>query len=139
MITVRSAFSAATTFAATVYWGWLFYYFFSQAGSIEEAQAEGLGATLLGIAVVGTLFGIAFLVQIVRILRKLYAPPSGPTGGSRSLNTEADGDGEVNGEADALIKRYAAARATSAAAVPPANGKGAGKPGATTSFGRRNK
>jgi hypothetical protein len=52
--------------APILYCGGLLYYFLDFSGSVQEAEMDGLGPTLLGLGVVGLLFCIPFIVKIVR-------------------------------------------------------------------------
>ena len=116
-----------------LYCGYLLYYFLDISGSVEEAKVDGLGPTLMGLAVVGLLFCIPFLVKIVRLFKGPRSPGAGGNGGPDAPT----GDGGF--DADAVIARYMARQSAQAApsspAAPPASG-GRGPVG-RPSFGRK--
>ena len=118
-----------------IYCGWLLYYFLNLSGSVEEAEAEGLGPTLLGLATVGLIFCIVLIAALVWIFVRPRSPGSGRRGGPEGPRD--DGDGAL--DADAVIARYMAARSPEAApgapAAPPAGGGGG--PARPVSFGRK--
>ncbi|MGH6873268.1 MAG: hypothetical protein ACREHE_17360 [Rhizomicrobium sp.] len=128
----KSPFRAFGMISPVLYFGGLFYYFFHTAGSVEQAEAMGLGPTLLGLAIVGVVVSIPLLYGLVRlILTRRHAA------GGRSGPRDPD-DGDSTFDADAMIARYLARQAEEAAANPappsPARGGNAPKP---ASFGRK--
>jgi hypothetical protein len=113
-----------------LYCGGLIYYFLDLSGSFHEADQDGLGPTVLGLAAVGLLFCVPLLVKIIRLFAKPRPPGScdGPDGPSEDDTTDAD----------AIIARYRARQAAEAATVrtaphPQDCGGAAGRP----SFGRK--
>ena len=131
---LKAGFGVIRALVPILYCGGLVYYFLDQCGgSVEEAQAEGLGPTLLGLTVVGLLFCIPLIVKIVLILSILLSPRSG----GRHDPDGSGHDGEF--DADAVLARYNARQAAEAApdprATPPAQ-DGAGKTRRPT-FGRK--
>ncbi len=116
------------------YCGGLIYYFLDLSGSVHEAEAIGLGPTLLGLTVVGLLFCIPLVVKIVRIFIGPRSPGSG--GGGQGASTH---DGKDGFDPDAAVARYLAQRSAEPApgspTTPPA--RDTGGPTARPSFGRK--
>jgi len=135
MRNLKSVFGVIGTLAAILYCGRLLYYFIDLTGSVQEAQTQGLGSTLLGLAAVGLFFGILLIVKIVRMFARPHSPGSGGRGG-QDASTH---DGEGGFDADAVLARYMAKRSAEAAlgspAAPPA--PEGGGPATRPSFGRR--
>jgi len=100
-----------------LYFGGLLYYFVDSMGSVEDAQMNGLGPTLLGLAVVGLLFFIPLSVKLVRLF-------TGSSSRATARRADANGskrDDEGEFDADAVLVRYMAKRSTDGAsdAVSP--------------------
>jgi hypothetical protein len=114
MQTLKSVLGIVGALVPIVYCGGLLYYFLDLTGSVSEAEANGLGPTLMGLAIVGLLFCIPLIVKLVRIF---LTPRSPGPGGRRHLDTSTH---ESDGDADAAIARYLAQRSAEAAAPPPA-------------------
>jgi hypothetical protein len=133
MRSVKSAFGVIGTVGPILYCGGLLYYFLDLSGSVQEAKADGLGLTLVGLAAVGLLFSIPLLMKLVRIFSRPRSPGSG---GDADASTP---DGNGGFDADAVIARYRAQRTAEAAigarAAPPAPESGA--PARRRSFGRK--
>lgn len=131
MQSLRPVFGLIRTVVPVVYCGGLLYYFYNQAGSIEQAKQFGLGPTLLGLAVIGGLFCIPLIVKIVLIFIAWRTPRRRP---------DAPGpDGAGAFDADAAVARYMARQSADAAPgsrpAPPAHQRtgSASRP----SFGRK--
>ena len=77
MRSLKPIFGVIAALLPIVYCGWLLYYFLDLSGSVQEAVAEGLGPTLVGLSVVGLLFCILLIVRIIRIFAKRRSPGSG--------------------------------------------------------------
>ena len=58
MPTLKSVIGVIGTLVAILYCGRLLYYFLDLTGSVQEAETNGLGPTLLGLGAVGLLFCI---------------------------------------------------------------------------------
>lgn len=134
MQSLKSVFGVLGALVPVVYCGGLIYYFIGNTGSIEDAQALGLGPTLLGLGVVGALFCIPLFVKILRLVFGLRAPASSAR--LRASASAKDGDDEF--DPDATIARYMAQRSAEAASepttTPPSNN---GNPPNRPTFGRR--
>ena len=131
---LKSVVSLIGTIGAIAYCAYLLYYFVDVTGSVQEAQVNGLGPTLMGLAIVGLIFCIVLVVKIARMFARPRSTGSGP-------DRWAD-DGESGFDAEAAVARYMARRSTEAAAAaatvaPAAQERGALARGA--SFGRKNK
>jgi hypothetical protein len=70
----KSAFGVISALLPVVYFGGLLYYFFDQAGSLQQADDMGLSPTLLGLRVVGLLFCVPLIYRIL----KLFNGPRSP-------------------------------------------------------------
>lgn len=68
MQALKPIFGVLRAVVPVVYCGWLIHYFLDVCGSVEQAKMEGLGPTLLGLAVVGVLFSIPLIIKIVWII-----------------------------------------------------------------------
>ena len=103
-----------------LYCAGLLYYFLDLSGSVAEAEAIGLGPTVLGLGAVGVLLSIPLILKTIRIV-------------TRSRRQRGDHT-EPGFDADAVIARYAARQepAPPAAANPPARGSQPAR-----GFGRR--
>jgi hypothetical protein len=115
-----------------VYFGGLFYYFYNQAGSWENAQTFGLGPTLVGLACVGLLLSMPLLIGIVQIiLTRIRIGARAPRDGGPSDPNDSGGF-----DADAVIARYMARQAgeTAKDAQRPSPTRGTSN---TSSFGRK--
>jgi hypothetical protein len=132
----KSIFGVMGALVPILYCGYLLYYFLDLSGSVQEAQMDGLGPTLLGLGVVGLLFCIPLIVKIVRIFARPRSPGSGGRGGPDAPTD----DGEDGFDADAVVARYMARRSAEAAPgsprlAPPA--RQGGGPARGPSFGRK--
>ena len=130
METVKSVFGVLRALVPVLYCGGLVYYFYSVSGSVEGAQAIGLGPTLIGLGAVGLLFCIPLIIKLVRI----FAAPRSPGSGGGPDATRDD-----EGEADAAIARYMARQSAQAAPSAPAArpARGGGAPAGRPGFGRK--
>ena len=135
MRTLKSVFGVIGALVPILYCGGLLYYFLDLSGSVQEAEQDGLGPTLLGLGIVGLLFCIPLIVKIVRI----FAGPRSPGSGGRGGPDASTHDGEGGFDADAAVARYMARRSAEAAArspaAPPAH-EGGG-PARRPGFGRK--
>jgi hypothetical protein len=130
---LKSGFGVAGALVPVLYCGGLLYYFFDVGGSVQEAQAIGLGPTLLGLGIIGLLFCIPLIIKIVRIFASPRSPGSGG-GPDASMR-----DDESGFDPDAAIARYMAQRPTDAvpsapSARPAQRSSGPVRP---TGFGRK--
>ena len=107
MPSFKSGFGVFAALLPVLYCGGLVYYFLHFAGSLEQAQKDGLGPTVLGLSVVCVLFCIPLLIKVVR----LFLRPPPPSLGARPDAAERIID------ADSVIARY---RARHAAQQPAA-------------------
>lgn len=131
MQSLKSVFGIFTALGPVVYCAGLIYYFLDGFGSIEEAQANGLGPTLMGLGVIGALFCIPLIVKIYRLVI------AGSFLASRA-NARGNAGEEPEFDADATIARYMAKRAEEAAFETPASpAQPAGASENRASFGRR--
>ena len=112
------------------YCAWLLNHFWGVAGSIEEVQALGLGPTMLGLALVGGLFCVAFLVKLVRIFVQMRSPAPIE---HRSATASARDNNETS-DADAVLARYMAQRSTEPTSTSSTNGAAQGP---RPTFGRK--
>jgi hypothetical protein len=88
-------------FLPVVYCGWLFFYFLDQGG--DSPVADGLGPTVIGLAVVGLLFCIPLVFKLIR----LVVTPRGPKSDANRPETPAPHE-ESSFDADAALARYLA-------------------------------
>ena len=133
---LNSVLGVIGAFVAILYCGWLLYYFLDLSGSVQEAETDGLGPTLLGLGAVGLLFCTVFIVRVVRIFGRPRSPGSG--GRAAPDASTHDGDGDGDGDADAMLARYMARRSADAADSPAApSARKGGAPAGRPSFGRR--
>ncbi len=137
MRSLKSAFGAIGTLIAVLNFGGLFYYCLKQSGSLEQAQADGLGPTLMGLGAFGLFFSFLLIVQIVRLFAGRRPPGSGGRGGA---DTPAQG-GEGKFDADAVVARYMAQRRAEGDSDSPAapTALGSGGPAKRPGFGRKNR
>ncbi len=118
-----------------IYFGGLIYYFLDNSGSVQEAEVNGLGPTLLGLTVVALLLCIPLMIKIVRLIAGPRSPGSGGRGGPDASTRDEEG----GFDADAVVARYMSQRSvesapTAPAVRPPKEGGGATRrPG----FGRK--
>jgi hypothetical protein len=112
-----------------LYCGGLVYYFLEVSGSLQGAEAIGLGPTVIGLGAVGLLFCIPLIIKLVRIFAAPRSPGSGGRGGPGASTRDDDG------EADAAIARYMARQP--AQATPPAARPAQGGGGPAKGFGRK--
>jgi hypothetical protein len=129
MRTLKSALGIAGALIPIVYCGGLIYYFLDLTGSVAEAEANGLGPTLLGLAVVGLLFCIPLVVKLIRMLIGSGPSASGGRGGDATSKQD-------DVDADALVARYMARRTAEAATDAPLPHQG-GDPAPRPTFGRK--
>jgi hypothetical protein len=134
MQTFKSVLRVFGALLPILYCGGLIYYFLDLSGSVREAEAIGLGPTLIGLTVVGLLFCIPLIVKIVRIFIEPRSP--GSSGGSgRAASTH---DGKDGFDPDAAVARYMAQRsAETAPGTPPAPPTHESGPATRPSFGRK--
>ena len=127
MRTLKSGFGIIGALVPIFYCGSLIYYFLDLSGSMQEAGADGLSPTLLGLGVVSLLFAIPLIMKVVRIFARPRSPGSGP---------DAPTDDDKSGfDADAAIARYMVQRSTAPDA--PIVSPGRGGPARPSGFGRR--
>ena len=130
MRTLKSRFGVMGAIVPILYCGYLLYYFLDLSGSMQEAETDGLGPTLIGLGAVSLLFSIPLIMKVVRIFAGPRSPGSGPDASA--------GDDESGFDADAAIARYMAGRSADAApnapSAPPAHRGGPAKP---SGFGRK--
>ena len=131
MRTFKSVFGVIGALVPILYCGGLLYYFLDLSGSVQEAKADGLGPTLMGLGAVGLLFCTLLIMRIARIFVGPRSPGSGP---DASMH---DGEGEF--DPDAAVARYMARRSAEAAPGPPATPPAheSGGPASRPAFGRR--
>jgi len=133
MRTLKSVLGVIGILVPIVYCGGLIYYFLDLSGSVREAEAIGLGPTLLGLTVVGLLFCIPLIVKIVR----MFIGPRSPGGsGGREASTH---DGKDGFDPDAAVARDMAQRTAEAApgAPPMPRTHDTAGPATRPSFGRK--
>ena len=133
MRSLKSGFGLIGALVPILYFGYLFYYFFDVSGSVEEAETNGLGPTLLGLGLVVLVFCIPVIVKLVKLLGGARTARSGGRGG---------GDSSSDGEFDpaAAIARYMARQSQQPASASPAPAYPAPKihrPARPASFGRK--
>jgi hypothetical protein len=135
MRTWKSVFGVIGAFVPILYCGGLLYYFLDLSGSVQEAETDGLGPTLLGLGTVGLLFCIPLIVKIVRI----FAGPRSPGPGGRDGPDASTHDGEDVFDADAVLARYMARLSAEAApgSSPARPAHEGGRPSRPRSFGRK--
>ena len=131
----RSGFGVIRAVVPIVYCGGLIYYFVDLSGSMEEAKADGLGPTVLGLGAVGVLFSIPLIMKIVR----LFAGPRSPGSSGHGRPDAPTPDGESGFDADAAVARYMERRSTEAGPVSPTSppAREGGAPATRSSFGRK--
>lgn len=105
----RSIIGLAGTLLAVIYCGGLIYYFIDKTGSVEVAQAVGLGPTLFGLGAIGLLFCVALAVKFIKIFPGPKPPASGGDGNS-GPGGSGGSPAESMVDADAVIARYLASR-----------------------------
>ena len=129
MRTLKPVFGVIGALVPIIYCGYLLYYFLDLSGSVQEATADGLGPTALGLGIVSLLFSIPLIMKVVRILARPRSPGSGGDAPARD-------DGF---DPDAAIARYMARRSTEPAPNPPAArpAQEGGGPARRPGFGRK--
>jgi hypothetical protein len=131
--TLKSRLGVMGVLVPIFYCGSLLYYFLDLSGSMQDAEKDGLGPTLIGLGAISLLFSIPFIMKVVRILARPRSPGSG---GGPDASTRDDEDGF---DADAAIARYMVRRSAEAVpnapAVPPA--REGGGPARRPGFGRK--
>jgi len=125
----KSFFGIIGALMPVVYCGGLLYYFVDRTGSIREADAIGLGPTMVGLAVVGLLFSIPLILKVVRMLIALRSSAASAHGGN-------DAPKQDNFDADAVLARYMANRPAEGASNAPPQHQG-GNPAPRPTFGRK--
>ena len=129
----KSAIGLIGSVFPVVYCGYLIYYFYNVSGSVQEAENNGLGPTLLGLAIAGGLLCIPLIVKLVLVFIALRKPKAGGGGWGGSPPGADD-----KFDADAVVARYMAQRqAEAGAASSPLAHDGGGVPRPT--FGRKNR
>ena len=131
----KPIFGVVGALAAVLYCGRLLYYFLDVSGSVEEAQRDGLGPTLLGLGTIGLVLFVVLMVRIVRFFAALPPTGSGKRGGPGASMHEDDGEFD----ADAAVARYMARRSAEAASGSPAapSAPERGGPARRQGFGRK--
>lgn len=124
-----------STIFAVGYCGYLVYYFYDMSGSMKEVGDNGLGPTVVGLGIVGLIFGCVLLVKLYLIFSSLRSTRAHRRGGPDGPS----GDDTGGFDADAVIARYMARQAAEAATAPPVipprnDGGGPPRPGG---FGRK--
>jgi hypothetical protein len=135
MRSLNPVFGLIRTLFAVLYCGGLLYYFINFGGSLEEAETNGLGPTMLGLGAVGLVFLVLLIVKIVSTIAALRSTRLARRGGA---NGSANGD-EDKFDADAVLARYMAQRQQVAGspATPPV--REGGGPARRGGFGRKNR
>ena len=82
---------------------------------LAGANALGLGPTILGLGIIGSIFVAVLLVRIMLLVLRRDAPPGGRSGPSG----KAVPDEKSGADADAMIARYMAKQPAAAAPAPP--------------------
>lgn len=128
---VKSILAVIGALVPIAYCGGLLYYFVDGMGGVDNAQMNGLGPTLLGLAIVGLLFFIPLAIKLVRAF--VGTPTTTARDGSSAPKRK---DTEEAFDADAVVARYLAKQAADRADghAPAASGQNAA-PRAT--FGRK--
>lgn len=131
MRSLKSVFGIIGTLFGIVYCGGLLYYFLDLSGSAPEAKVNGLGATMLGLAIIGGLFVFALFVKLALMIVRPNSSWSDERGGPAAPGGKGGFDSE------AAFDRYMAQRpadaAPAATAQSPHEGGGPGR----TGFGRK--
>ena len=131
MRALRPVFGVIRAVVPVVYCGGLLYYFYNQAGSIEQAKEMGLGPALLDLTVIGLLLCIPLIVKLVFIFIAWRTP--------RRRGDANTPDGGHGFDADAAVARYMARQSAEAAPgsrpAPPAHQSGGSASRPT--FGRK--
>jgi len=117
---------------AVLYFGGLLYYFVDNAGSIADAQAIGLGPTLLGLGIIGLLFCIALIVKVARLF---FMPGASGTPARRDAGSSTRESDDAF-DADAVIARHMARRPAAQVSAPAAPAP-QGPTDQSPTFGRR--
>ena len=132
---LKSVFGVLRVLFPVLYFGGLFFYFLDYAGSVQEAEAIGLGPYLVGLGAVGLLLCIPLIVKIVSLL----AGPRSPGSGGRGGTDAPPGDDEGGFDADAVVARYLSQRSLEAAQNTPvvAPAKSGAAPARRPGFGRK--
>jgi hypothetical protein len=128
---LKSGLGVIGALVPVLYFGGLLYYFIDVGGSVQGAEAIGLGPTLLGLGIVGLLFCIPLIIKIVRIFASPHSPGSGG-GPDASMRDDENGF-----DPDAAIARYMAQRSTEAAPNAPSARPARGGPVRPSGFGRK--
>jgi hypothetical protein len=122
----KSLFGVGSVLLPVLYCAGLLYYFLDFSGSMQEAEAIGLGPTVLGLGVIGLLFSIPMIMKAGRLVGRARRPDDDEPDTGRTV------------DADAAIARYKARQAeerdnTPVAPPPPRS------PAPRSGFGRRNR
>jgi hypothetical protein len=126
---LKSFLGVGSAFLPILYCAGLIYYFVDFSGSVQEAEATGLGPTMLGLGVVGLLFSIPLIIRVVRLIGRSRA--------RRPDDDEPDTGRTV--DADAAIARYKTRQAEEPKSPPVVPRPRTGGPAPRSSFGRRNR
>ncbi len=123
----KSLFGVGSVLLPVLYCAGLLYYFLDFSGSVQEAEAIGLGPTVLGLGVIGLLFSIPMIMKAGRLVGRARA--------RRPDDDEPDTGSSI--DADAAIARYKARQAEERDSTPVAPPPRTSAP--RTGFGRRNR
>lgn len=133
---IKSVLGAIGALVPVAYCGGLLYYFIHNSGSIEDAKSIGLGPTLLGLAIVGGLFLIGFLVRVAWMIYAAAGSAEPTTrSGTRPSPFDSVGDGDF--DADAVVSRYMAQRPNEPDAPPRPSAPPSRPSDKPATFGRR--
>jgi len=131
---LKSVIGLILNLVAVVYCFGLDYYFIHNCGSLQEAENQGLGPTVWGLAIVGLLFCIPVLLKLVLVFIELRKPRLGGGAGGSSPG------GDDKFDADAVVARYLAAGQSETVSSSPGSTRlvGGGGSAKRPGFGRRN-
>jgi hypothetical protein len=133
--TFKSVFGVIAAIGPVIYCAGLVYYFYDQAGSMQQANDMGLSPVLIGMGVVGLLFCIPLLYRIIRLITgRRTSGSDGQDGPSASPPDDKGGF-----DADAVIARYMARQPAPAVPSPSAapSRRDGGSPARRPGFGRK--
>lgn len=133
---IKSILGAIGALVPVAYCGGLLYYFIHNSGSIDDAKSIGLGPTLLGLAVVGGLFLIGFLVRIAWMINAA-AGSAERTNHSGAKPSSLDSDNDDDFDADAVVARYMAQRPNEPEEMPRPSAPPSRQSDNPATFGRR--
>jgi hypothetical protein len=112
------------SFVPSIYCAYVVYYLINTSGSLQDAENNGLGPTLLGLTIVGLLSCIPLVVKVVLVFIELRRPKLRVGGGGD--------DDRGRFDADAVVARYLAQRSSQAESSEQ------GGAVSSLSFGRKN-